>query len=76
MKIIFTVPNLLFFKTTTVSLSNQILILAIAQLSLISVNVLCEFTILLDVCILLSPQDTTLPVGTDVHIWQHIHQKD
>ena len=34
---------------------------------------LCEFTMLLDVYILLSPQEEE--VGTDAHIWPHIHQK-
>ena len=41
----------------TVSLSTQILILAIAPLSFISVSILCEFAMLPDVYILLSPQE-------------------
>ena len=49
-----------------------------SALSFISVCILCEFAMLLDVYILLSPRKkrcTLLPLGTDVHIWQHIHQK-
>ena len=45
------------FKCLTVSLSTQILILAIATLSFISVSILFEFTTLLDVYILLSLQE-------------------
>ena len=45
------------FKCLTVSLSTQILILAIATLSFISVSIIFEFTTLLDVYILLSLQE-------------------
>ena len=45
------------FKRLVVSFSNEILILAIAPLSFISIGSLCEFAILLDVYILLSPQE-------------------
>ena len=44
-------------KRSTVSLSTENLILAIAPLSFISVAILCEFAILPDVYILLSPQE-------------------
>ena len=52
------------------SLSFQILILATAPLLFISGSILCKFVMLLDVYILLFPE------GTNVHIWQHIHQND
>ena len=45
------------FKCLTVSLSTQILILVMAPLSVISVSVLCEFAMLPNVYILLSPQE-------------------
>ena len=67
------------FKCLTVSLSTEILILAIAPLSFISVSILCELAKLPDVYILLSPQEEEVHPsswGTDAHIWKHIHQKD
>ena len=45
------------FKCLTASLSTQILILTIAPLLFISVSILCEFPMLPDVHILLSPQE-------------------
>ena len=54
----------------SISFSAQILILSITPLLFISDSILCEFAMLPDVYILLSPQET------DEHIWQHIHQKD
>ena len=48
------------FKCLTVSLSTEILILAIAPLSLISVSILCELAMLPDVDIVLSPQEEEL----------------
>ena len=45
-----------YSKCLTVSFLTQILILAIVPLSFISVCILCEFAMLLDVYILLSPQ--------------------
>ena len=45
------------FKCLTVLLSTQILILAIVPFSFISVSILCEFAMLADVYILLSPQE-------------------
>ena len=46
-------------------------------LPIISVRILCEFAMLPDVYILLSKKRCTLlPDGTDVHIGQHIHEKD
>ena len=45
------------FKCLTVSLSTEILILAIVQVSLILVSILCELAMLPDVYILLSPQE-------------------
>ena len=45
------------FKRLTVSLSTEILILAIAPLSFISVGSLCKLAMLPDVYILLSPQE-------------------
>ena len=55
----------------------------LATLLFISVCILCEFAMQPDVYILLSPEEeevhswcTLLPLGTDVHIWQNIHQKE
>ena len=45
------------FKCLTVSLSTEILILAIVLLSVISVSILCELAMLPDVYIVLSPQE-------------------
>ena len=45
------------FKCLTVSLPTEILILAIVRVSLILVSILCEFAMLPDVYILLSPQE-------------------
>ena len=45
------------FKCLTVSLSTEILISPIAQLPFISVGILCEIDMLLDVYIVLSPQE-------------------
>ena len=59
----------------TVSFSTQILILAIVPLLFISVCIFCEFAMLLDVYILLFPQEEEVhffPVGTDVHILEHM----
>ena len=56
----------------------ETLILAIASLSFISVDILCELAMLPDMYILLSPQGRRriLPAeGTDVRTWKHIHQK-
>ena len=67
------------FKCLAESLSAQIFVLAWAPTSLISDKILCEFTILPDVyiyCPLRKRRCALLPEGTDVHIWQHIHQKD
>ena len=44
-------------KCLTVSLSTEILILAVMQVSLILVSILCELAMLPDVYILLSPQE-------------------
>ena len=48
--------------------STKILTLAVAPVLFISVGVLCEFVMLPDVYI--------LHIIKNVHIWQHIHQKD
>ena len=54
----------------------KILTLAIAPFLSTSIGVLCEFARVLHVYILMSPQEVhSLPEGTNVHIWQHIHQK-
>ena len=45
------------FKCLTVSLSTEILILAIVPISVISVSILCELAMLPDVYIVLSPQE-------------------
>ena len=45
------------FKCLTVSLSTEILILAIAPLPLNSISILCELAMLADVYIVLSPQE-------------------
>ena len=45
------------FKCSTVLLSTQILIFAIAPISFISFSILCEFAMLPDVYTLLSPQE-------------------
>ena len=55
----------------------KILALAIAPFLFILVGVICEFAIVSDAYILLSPQEeevhyTILPEGTDVQIQQHI----
>ena len=50
------IPNY-SFKCLTVLLSTQILILAMVPFSFISVSILCEFAMLADVYILLSPQE-------------------
>ena len=57
----------------SINCSTKILTLAIALFLLILIGVLWEFTMVPDVYILLSPQEED---GTDVHIQQHIHQKD
>ena len=45
--------------------------------SIILVFIFCEFAMLLDLYILLCPQEEEVhSVGTYVDIWQHIHQKD
>ena len=51
---------------------------ALAPLSFTSVFILYKFAMLLDVYIyrpLRKKRCPLLPVGTDVHIWQHIHQR-
>ena len=45
------------FKCLTVSLSTEVLILAIPPLLLISVSILCKLAMLPDVYIVLSPQE-------------------
>ena len=67
-----------YFYFIAVSFWTYIFILAIVPLLFISVCILCKFAMLLDMYILLSPgkkRCTLLSVGTNVHIWQHIHQK-
>ena len=56
-----------------ITCSTKILTLAIAAYLFILVGVICECAMVLGVYILLSPP---IPEGTDVHILQHIHQKD
>ena len=59
------------------SLSTEILILSIAPILFISVSILCEFAMLLNVYIGACIQRCILPSeGKNVHIWQHINQKD
>ena len=58
----------------------KILALVIALFLFILVGVICEFAIVPDVYILLSPQEeevhyTILPEGTYVRIQQHIYQR-
>ena len=63
-----------------ISLVLQILTSAIAPFLFILVDVLFEFNIVPCVYIFIVPskreRHTILPDGTDVHIQQHIHQKD
>ena len=61
------------FKCLTVSLSTETFVLAMVQLLLISVSILCGLAMLPDVYILLFPQEEE---GTVVQIWKYIHQKD
>ena len=56
-----------------ITCSTKILTLAIAAHLFILVGVICECAMVLGVYILLSPP---IPEGTDVHILQHIHQKE
>ena len=63
----------------SITYSNKILTLAIAPFLFILAGVLCEFAMVPVVYILLSHQEeeyTIFPMGTDVHIQQHIHQED
>ena len=64
----------------SITCSIKIFILAIAPFLLILVDFLCEFAMVLCVYILLSPQEEEVHYSheckTDVHIQQHIHQKD
>ena len=58
----------------------KILTLAIAPFLLILVGVICEFAIVPGVYIFLSTQEeeghyTIFPEGTNVHIQQHIYQR-
>ena len=62
-----------------IACSTKILTLVIASFLFISAGVLCEFTIVPDIHILLFPHEEDLyssAEGTDVHTWQHTHQKD
>ena len=58
-----------FNKCLTVSFSTQILILAIAPLSFISVSTLYYAAR----CVIFKKSCNRLPEGIDVHIWYHIH---
>ena len=63
----------------SITCTTKILILAIVKILFILVDVLCEFTMVLGVHILLSRQEEEVHYsseGTDVHTHQHIHQKD
>ena len=59
--------------------STKILTLETAPFLFTLVGTLCEFVMVADVYVLLPPQEEKryffFPDGTDVHIWQHIHQK-
>ena len=58
----------------SITCSTKILTLAIALFLFISIGVLCEFAM-----VFYSPLRkswTLLPEGTDIHILQHIYQKD
>ena len=59
------------------SLSTEMLIFPIASILFISVSILWEFAMLPDMYIGACAQRCIRPSeGTNVHIWQHINQKD
>ena len=60
-----------YSKCLTVSFSTEILILAIVSLSFISVCILCEFAMLLDVYILLHPQEEEVHPSGSTHLVAH-----